>query len=306
MSFLIIILFLLMPSYVSSAAREALLMCAESVIPSLFPFMAAAKCAVITRDIRENNPVFMLAAKIFNIPPSGVLSLIFGLICGYPIGAKTAFDLLREERISKRDAVRLACFTNNAGPAFVISVVGAGFLGSGFWGMIIYISHILGSLLVGLLIRGKGKEYTYIPSKEKGISLPDAVPKAIYDSALSVINVTAVIMFFASASAVLFRLIPAPITENPLARGLIAGFMEITSGIKLISAAPLPLPARLSIVTLLVSFSGISVIFQTKSFARGLNIKTTPCVLCKVLSAVISAVICYFLTIAILFFASES
>lgn len=304
MSFLIIILFLTMPLSVSSAAKDALNLCIKSVIPSLFPFMAAAKCAVITRDIKEDNIFFKGIAKLFNIPLSGVISFIFGLLCGYPIGAKTAFDLLREGRIEKKDALRLACFTNNAGPAFVVSVVGAEFLNSAFWGVIIYISHIAASVITGIIIRGKKREYVYSHDVSGRIPLTEAIPTAIYDSGLSVINVTAVIMFFSAVSSLFFKIIPE--NSNSLYMGLISGFFEITSGIKLISSSPYSLPVKLSVITMLTSFSGISIIFQTKAFAKGLNIKTTPCVLCKVLSAFISFFICYFLTIAILFFASES
>ena len=113
-------------------------------------------------------------------------------------------------------------------------------------------------------------------------------------------------MFFAAVSSAVFSFLPDFIISNPLYSGLISGFFEITSGIKLISTASLDLPVKLSVITFLVSFSGVSIIFQTKAFARGLNIKTTPCILCKVLSSIISFLICYFLTIAILFFASES
>lgn len=306
MSFLIILTFLIMPLSVSAAAKDALMLSIQSVIPALFPFMVAAKCAVIARDVKEDNFLFRKIAWFFNIPLSGVLSLVFGLLCGYPIGAKTAFDLLRENRIEKKDAVKLACFTNNAGPAFVISVVGAGFLGSSFYGVIIYFCHVLGSLITGVLIRGKKKEYPYIRDVSGSSSLMEAIPQAIYDSASSILNVTAVIMFFAAVSAAVFNLIPAHISGNPLYAGLVSGFFEITSGIKIISHANLNLPIKLSLITFLTSFSGISVIFQTKSFSKGLNIKTTPCVLCKVLSSFISFFICYFLTIAILFFASES
>ncbi len=306
MSFLIIILFLMMPLSVSAAAKDALTLCLQSVIPSLFPFMAAAKCAVITRDIKEDNVFFKGIARLFNIPLSGVISFIFGLLCGYPIGAKTAFDLLREGRIEKREAIRLACFANNAGPAFVISVVGAEFLNSAFLGVIIYISHIAASVITGIIIRGQKREYIYSRDVSGRIPLTEAIPSAIYDSGLSVINVTAVIMFFSAVSSLFFKIIPQTLSSNPLYMGLISGFFEITSGIKLVSSSSASLPLRLSVITMLTSFSGISIIFQTKAFAKGLNIKTTPCILCKVLSAFISFFICYFLTIAILFFARES
>ncbi len=294
MSFIIIILFLLMPSYVSFAAKEALSVCIESVIPSLFPFMAAAKCAVISKDIKEDNFIFHFLAKLFNIPLCGVYALIFGMICGYPVGAKTAFDLYREKRIDKKDAIRLASFTNNAGPGFVISVIGSAFLKSSFYGIIIYISHISASLITGLILRGKRKSYSLPAKEEKKVPLSESIPMAIYDSAVSSVNITAVIMFFACFSSVLFRIFP-PSAVSGIKGGILSGIFEITSGIRIISGSDIPIPLKLSVITFLTGFSGLSVIFQTKSFAKGLNIKTTPCILCKVLSSLLSVFILLFL-----------
>jgi len=307
MSFFIILIFLISPLTVSASAKAALGLCIDSVIPSLFPFMVAAKCAVLSRDIKEDNLLFKFIAKLFNVPLCGGLSFIFGLICGYPVGAKTAFDLYREKRITKKEAVKLASFANNAGPAFVISVIGGGFLKSVPFGIIIYISLIAGSIITGILIRNTTPPAinSNFERKER-ISLYDVIPDAVFDSATGIINVTAMIMFFAAFYSVIYKILPAPITDTPVKEGILSGIFEITSGIKILSETSLPVTTLLPLITFLTGFSGISVIFQTKAFARGLNIKTTPCVLCRVLSSLFSSVICYFLTIAILFFAMES
>lgn len=293
MSFLIIIFFLMVPFSVAEGAKEALFICLESVIPTLFPFIAAAKCAVLSKDIKEDNLLFRCISKLFNIPLCGAMAFIFGLVCGYPAGGKTAFDLYREKRISKKDAVRLACFTNNAGPAFVISVVGGGFLNSFSSGVIIYISHISASIICGLIIRGKEK-YTYSSSLEQNsLPLSEVIPKAVCDSGIAMVNITAIIMFFSALSSAVFKLLPLSLSDTLIKQGLISGFFEITSGIRLISASDISYTAKMLIITFLTGFSGLSVIFQTGSFASGLNIKTAPCILCKVLSALISVLICY-------------
>ena len=293
MSLILIALFLLMPTEVMRAAREALDMCLVSVIPALFPFMTAAKCAVLSRDINEDNFIFRFLSRAFNIPLAGVWSFLFGLICGYPIGAKTAFDLCREKRIKKGEAVRLSCFTNNAGPAFVIGVCGGGFLKSASLGALVYICHISGGIILGLLLRGRGAVSVYAPSKKQGPSLTEIIPRAVSDSVSGVLNVSGIIIFFAALCSAVFRILPAALTASPFERGLITGIFEITSGIKIISEAFVSLPLKLSAVCFLTGFSGLSVIFQTKSFASGLGIKLTPCILCKVFSSLISSCLCY-------------
>lgn len=301
MAFIPIILFLAFPGRVSFAARSALSMCAVSVIPSLFPFMAAAKCAVLSGDINEDNGFFRLIARIFGISPAGVWSLLSGLICGYPTGAKTAFDLCREGRISKREAVKLSCFCNNGGPAFIISVVGGGFLRSTSYGIIIYLCHITASLLTGLALRKLPVKKAPPRKKELPRGIMWVLPEALLDSASGILNVTGIIVFFAALLEVIKGILPMGLTANPVYDGMFCGLFEITSGIKSLASSPVDIPLKLSLITFLMSFSGFSVIMQSLSFARGLNIKTAPCILCKTLSACLSAILCYFFTIAILF-----
>ena len=306
MSLIPAILFLIFPGRVSSAAREALSMCAFSVIPSLFPFMAASRLAVLSGDLNEDNPVFRFVARLFNISTAGVWSVLWGLICGYPTGAKTVCDLLRQKRISEKEALKLLCFTNNAGPAFAVSVVGAGFLRSALYGFIIYISHISASLTAGLMLRNIRTEKKARPLPRNGGGICTALPDARPDAARGLLNVTGIIVFFSAFLEVLKTVIPAAVFENPLFDGIFCGIFEITSGIKLLSSAPVSLKLKLPLITFILSFSGLSVMMQSFSFAGGLNIKKAPCILCKTLSACLSAAICYFLTIAILFFASAS
>lgn len=296
MSLIFIVSFLIMPSAAASAAKDALDMCLVSVIPALFPFMAAAKCAVLCGDLPEDNFVFCLVSKIFNIPLPGVLSLFFGLLCGYPVGAKTAFDLYLEGRITKKDALKLACFANNAGPAFVIAAVGSGFLKNTAYGVLIYLCHIFGSLAVGFIIRGKEPPASRGGGKRIRASLFEVIPAAVSDSVSGILNVSGTIIFF----AVLYTVISSPLSlllKSGAEKAMLAGFFEITSGIRLLSRENIYLPLKLSLICFLTGFSGLSVIFQTKAFAGRADIKTAPCVLCKLLSAFISSVLCFAVSI---------
>ena len=73
------------------------------------------------------NP-FML--PVFGINGNGASAFILGVLCGYPIGAKTAVDLYKNSYISKKEAENLICFSNNSGPLFIIGALGIGMLSS--------------------------------------------------------------------------------------------------------------------------------------------------------------------------------
>ena len=300
MSFIPLIIFLLCPGRISDAARKGLETCIVSVIPSLFPFMAASKLAVLSGDLDENNRFFRFISRLFKISPPGVWSFISGLICGYPTGAKSVCDLLRERRITEKEAAKLLCFCNNGGPAFIISVAGGAFLGSCRYGIIIYLCHIISAIITGISLRFIPSSPTVcIPAKRK--PLTEALPEALGDAAMGIVNISGIIIFFSAFLEGLRFILPADFFADSLFEGFFCGIFEITTGIKIIAFSEAPLFFKLPLIAFLTSFSGFSVLIQSFSFAKGLKIKKAPCILCKTLSACLSALICYFLTIAILF-----
>lgn len=57
-------------------------------------------------------------------PGSGAFALAMGITSGYPVGAKVASDLYKDNLCSKIEAERLIAFTNSSGPLFVIGAIG--------------------------------------------------------------------------------------------------------------------------------------------------------------------------------------
>ena len=77
---------------------------------------------------------------------------------GYPTGPKLIASLYNEGSITKVEGQRMLAFCNNSGPLFMIGTVGIGILGNPKAGYIIAISHLLGSLLLGIIFRFYGKK----------------------------------------------------------------------------------------------------------------------------------------------------
>ena len=88
---------------------------------------------------------------LFRVNGSCAAALVLGLIGGYPVGAKAAADLYRNGRCNESEARRLLGFCNNAGPSFLIGVVGAGIFQSAKLGLLLEGIHIFSALLIGLL-----------------------------------------------------------------------------------------------------------------------------------------------------------
>ena len=143
---------------VRDSVAEALALCARSVVPSLFPFLVASS-ALLALGFGELAAPWLagLMEPLFRVPGAGSAALVLGLVGGYPIGAKTAADLYRENLVSREEAERLLAFCNNSNPVFLISVLGVGVFGSVRAGVWLWLIHVLSALLTGLVFRGSGK-----------------------------------------------------------------------------------------------------------------------------------------------------
>lgn len=106
--------------------REGLVCCATLVIPSLLPFLVFSGMLATTRlGDWVSRPLKPICRWIFHLPPEAGSALLMSMTGGYPVGARTIAQLLEQGRIQPRTARRMLCFCINAGPAFVVSTVGA-------------------------------------------------------------------------------------------------------------------------------------------------------------------------------------
>lgn len=134
------------------AAQNGLTLWAKNVIPSLFPFFIATELLNYT-----NLPYYLgrlthrFMRPLFNIPGEGSYAFIMGIISGYPVGAKIVNKFVEEGTCTKQEAERMLAFTNNSGPLFIIGTVGISLFGDATIGIILFITHILACLTVGLI-----------------------------------------------------------------------------------------------------------------------------------------------------------
>src|SRR5699024_1845061 len=97
------------------------------------------------------------------------------------------------------------------------------------------------------------------------------------------------VLAFLSVS--LSKILPTGFANPCLFESLLSGLLEVTSGC--VSAASLPGDLPFVVISLLISFSGISVIFQVASCMRGTGVRLTPFVLSRFAHAFLTAAIAY-------------
>ena len=111
---------LVYPTEGLKAAREGLNLWLNVMIPTLLPFLICTGILVQTGLISRLLAPFKTLWKIvFGISPAGAYAVLVGMLCGYPMGAKTTSDLYENGQITKKEAEYLLTFVNQPSPVFV-------------------------------------------------------------------------------------------------------------------------------------------------------------------------------------------
>jgi sporulation integral membrane protein YlbJ len=240
--------------------------------------------------------------KIFNLPGSAALAFITGTISGYPVGAKCIVDLYETGQCTKTDAERMIAFCNNSGPLFVLGSVG-GMLGNANFGILLYASHIISSVIVGVLFRfykKKVESNLYLTSSNRdSTETINSIVSLISTSVQTMLNICAIIILF----SIFTKFLPK-IPKFDILNSFITGLFEISNGIfEFSKIANITTRAKLSLISFILSFSGISVLIQVSSLISKVKISIYPYVIGKLMQGIISFFITYiFYTIINSFF----
>ena len=306
-------LLLVWPRPAMEAVREALRLCTETIVPSLFPFLVfSALLTALAPMERLQKLLSPLMAPLFRLSGCSAAVLLLGFTGGYPVGVRTTAALYREGHLSGNEAERLLSFCNNSGPGFLLGVVGVGVFGSTAVGLWLYAIHILSALLVGLLFRFyRCEEKAAVRSSKlrkvpHAKSLPQVFTEAVTGSFTAVLNICAFVLFFMIAlrllaftgalhllaAALTWLLSPLGMTEH-LATALIAGILELSTGSACLHGAPLT-AGTAALASFLLGWGGLSVHCQSMIFLLESGLPCKTYFIGKFLQGIISCILSFF------------
>lgn len=245
----------------AQGVRDGLSLCAQSVIPALFPFLTAVGLLLRLGAAAAVQKWFApLMGPLFHLRGVCVLPLAAGLMGGYPTGAKITADLWRQGLLSRQEAERCLAFVNNCGPAFLLSFAGQTVLGSPAAGVWLYGIHILSALLTGLLLCRRP-----VPPGEEGISpaaiqcmgFGEALVDAVRGAVTGILQICGFVVLFHGLAALL-----------PFS-GPIVGVLEMVSGLSSLSPGAVGFAAA----AVMTAWGGLSVHCQTMAVTGGLSLR---------------------------------
>jgi len=260
----VVVIFVDIQGFVDSS-RRGILLFGTNLLPILFPF-------------------FFVTGMFVGLGFRG--TWLLGYLGGYPTGAKILAEQYERGEISRTKAIRVSTYTSTVSPIFVIATVGTCFLMDTRAGVVIFVCHILGACLNGLVYCGcKFRDIDRVGALQGSLDVArDDISKIISDSLYGAIqNVLmvggVVVLFF--------------IFVNQLGVEPISGILELTNGV-------FNSNGNLIVLTAIVSFGGLAIAVQGLLFFRVFRMPFWFYLLYKVTHAILAVLICVVYVLLIL------
>lgn len=272
------------------AGQNALRLCAETILPSLFPFFVLS--ILLSRlglPQRLGARFGRLSKRLFGVSGAGAAALPIGLLGGYPLGAACVSELLSRSAITRKEAEDLLLFCNNSGPAFLIGAVGTGIFSSRRAGFLLYGAHTAAAVLTGILFRTAAPAAPP-PEPAEAESPAAALPAAIRQAVSAVLAVCGFVVCFSVLQGLFaaWGLFELPVFRSQTVRAVFAGLFEIGSAVGQMRALPL-CPQSLALAAGVIGWGGLSVHCQTAALFCEQEISLRRHTLGRLCSALFSA-----------------
>ncbi len=263
---LILLAFLLLdPVHGVAASKAGLMLWFHTLVPTLLPFLILSNLLIAIDGIAYlTRFLYPVLHRLFGCSRNGCFCLAAGFLCGYPIGAKLAGDLVREGRITLEEGNYLLTFCNNASPAFLAGYCLTDSLKTPEL-LLPTLMLVYGVPLLLALFSRRGRSFENLTAENKTsrsqISFK-IVDVCMMNGLESILKLGCYIILFSMLARLLIR-IPCPSSSVTY---LSVGLLEMTNGIALVTSdLSLPVLMRYLSVLCFLSFGGLSGAAQTES-----------------------------------------
>lgn len=303
---IVIVLFFVNLDVSISAALAGAKLWFKAMLPTLFPFLVICNLLISYDGITVYSKILgPLLCKPLGLSKSCSFPLAASFLCGYPLGAKYCTDIYELGYIDRKEYIRLLNVASNCGPLFIVGSVALAMLGNAKLGYILLIANYLSLIIIGFITKTKASSSSLeskmptIKIKNFGVAFKEAIDNAL----TTTLTVGGFIILFSVVIAIIKNNAQISIVFNNIESlinlpkdslyALFLGSIEITNGCNILANSSLTLPFKLSIISFLCSFSGLSIIAQVTSFTSKHDVPTARYMLLKLVQGIVSFIITF-------------
>lgn len=300
--FSVLILFAARSSRYMQVFLDGISLWALCVLPSSLPFLFLTALLTKTGSVQRVSKAFTPLTKLlFSLSGVGGYCLFISFLCGYPVGAKTLADVEETGAIDRDQATKMSVLCSSSGPLFILGSVGGGMFENAKIGMILLCSHFFAIIISGMALRfyKPSRSCSPLPPTRK---IDNLLYESMYSSVLSALCVGGFVAVFYTFAVLLsdYNLL-FPLSAlctffgmpEKSAAGFARGIVEMTGGCSLLAADPAPL--NVALCAFLITFGGISILFQQICYLKKAKVKLGFFLPVKVLQALLAALLCFLL-----------
>lgn len=283
LSIIILLLLLTHPSLSFQGASNGLLLWYQTVLPTLLPFMICSNVIVSFNGIHLMTAPFRpLLRRLLRLSDAGCYVLMCGLLCGYPMGAKTCSEFADQGRITASESRYLLSISNHPSPMFLLGYVAAA-MDSSIPVPLVLMAVYLPIIPVAFLSQAAyGIVSTCVSSTPKE-QKPRSFDESMMSSFEVMVKIGGYIMLFSIFAQFITQIgvIPSEF------QAFLLGIVEITTGIQAVSHVFQGFTQGF-ILCFIICFGGICGLFQTKSVLKNDHLSITHYLFWKLFHSVLS------------------
>lgn len=290
---LFLILFIINRELVFNTVGFSLDIWITSVLPALFPFFVISDILISYDVIRYIPKVIKnLFKKLFNVSDNGLVVIILSMLSGFPSNARNIKNMYNSNKISKKEGEHLLYFTHFSNPMFILGTLVSIFLKKKELGLIIFISHYLPNIIIGILLRKLNTSkldtnYNNDINNNFGLVLTKSIRKSL-DSVFNILGTLTVFLIISSLLINVFNF------NNGISL-LIKSILELTSGLKELSNFNLSNSYLVIASSCILSFGGLSVHMQVINELSDTDISYSNFFIGRIIQVILSLVVSYIL-----------
>ena len=286
----ILIIFLLNINIVLSSVTDASVIFYTKIFVSVFPFIILSNILIYFNYHLFLNKIFKKPLnKLFNISSSSII-FILSILSSMPSNSIYTKNLLDNKLINITEANKILTFTYFPSISFMIGTVGYKMFNNIKIGILLLLSNYIYNILIGIYLRKDKINFTL--ENENSINKTSFFDM-LTNTILNAFKTCAIILGNLIIFIIIINILNKYLNINNILLSILSGLLELTTGSNMLSLLDININLKIALASLIINFSGLSILFQSKSILNDYNINIKRILIIKLIFSIIISILLY-------------